>query len=152
MTKDDEDAASDPSPMRRRPGYLLRRAHQIHDALWAARVSQDTTPTQFAVLSVVAHLGRADQTAVAREASLDTSTAGAVVYRLIERGWLRAETSPLDRRRNLLSLTPDGEANYLRIARAATELTDDLVGPLPAPDREALIALLQRLVAAHERA
>ncbi len=152
MASEAVEATTDPSPMRRRPGYLLRRAHQIHDALWVAEVSQDTTPTQFAVLSVVAHLAHADQTAVAREASLDTSTAGAVVYRLIERGWLLAETSPSDRRRNVLSLTEDGEEQYLRLAAAATTLTDHLVAPLVEQDREALVELLQRLVRGHDGA
>ncbi len=138
--------ADDPSPMRHRPGYLLRRALQLHDALWAAQVSQDTTPTQFAVLSVVAHCGRCDQTTIAREASLDSSTAGAVVYRLVERGWLRSESSPTDRRRNVLELTELGEQNYLTIAPAATAMTDNLVEPLPARDQALLIDLLRRLV------
>jgi len=146
-----EPVADDPSPMTRRPGYLIRRVHQIHDAMWAARISQDTTPTQFAVLSVIAHLGSCDQTTVAREASLDTSTAGAVVFRLIERGWIRAQSSPVDRRRNVLQLTEEGERNYLRIAEEAAALTDDFVGALPANDREQLTALLRRLIAAHER-
>ncbi len=137
--------------MERRPGHLIRRVHQIHDALWSARVSQDATPTQFAVLSVVAHFGQCDQATVAREASLDTSTAGSVVLRLIDRGWLRAETSPSDRRRNLLRLTADGDEAYLRLAAAATALTGELVEPLGERDSATLIRLLQRLIEGHDR-
>jgi hypothetical protein len=58
VTQTDSEGPQDPSPMEYRPGHLIRRAHQIHDALWVSHVSQDATPTQFAVLSVVAHVGR----------------------------------------------------------------------------------------------
>ncbi len=141
--------------MEHRPGHLIRRAHQIHDALWVSQVaqaSQDATPTQFAVLSVVAHLGSCDQATIARSASLDTSTAGSVIYRLTERGWLRSEPSSADRRRNVLQLTPEGEEVYLRLAAAATAMTDQLQAPLEPAERAELIRLLRRLVAGHERA
>ena len=146
------DAAADPSPMEHRPGHLIRRAHQIHDALWSSQVSQDATPTQFAVLSVVAHLGTCDQATIARSASLDTSTAGSVVYRLTERGWLRSEPSAADRRRNVLQLTAEGEKVYLGLAAAATAMTDELQAPLEPVERAELIRLLRRLVAGRERA
>lgn len=145
------DQVADPSPMERRVGHLIRRVHQIHDALWSNRVSQETTPTQFAVISVIAHLGSCDQTTIARKASLDTSTAGAVAFRLIERGWISVKPSPVDRRRNVLQLTPEGERAYLRIAAEATALTDELVAPLPPEERAQLVDLLRRLVTAHER-
>lgn len=151
MTSTDREVSADPSPMEHRPGHLIRRAHQIHDALWVARVSQDFTPTQFAVLSVVAHLGKCDQATIARSASLDTSTAGSVVYRLTERGWLRAEESPTDRRRNMLQLTPEGERVYLRLAADATAMTEKLQAPLSTDEQSELVRLLRRLIAGHDR-
>jgi len=152
VTTSSRDQGADPSPMEHRPGHLIRRAHQIHDALWAAQVSQDATPTQFAVLSVVARLGSCDQATIARSASLDTSTAGSVVYRLTERGWLRSEPSPSDRRRNVLQLTPEGEEVHRRLAAAANAMTEELQAPLEPAERSELIRLLRRLVAGHERA
>jgi MarR family transcriptional regulator, lower aerobic nicotinate degradation pathway regulator len=95
--------------MRTQPGHLIRRAHQLHDALWASEVSKEITPAQFSVLTVGAEQGRCDQATIAREASLDTSTAGAVVFRLVKRGWLRVESDAADRRRNVLELTAEGE-------------------------------------------
>ncbi len=151
MTIADRPRADEPSSMEQRPGHLIRRVHQIHDALWSSRVSQDATPTQFAVLSVIHQLGSCDQTTAARVASLDTSTAGSVILRLIDRGWLRAESSPVDRRRNLLRLTPEGERSHARLQEAASSLTDDLVAPLAPQDRLHLVELLQRVIDGHER-
>jgi MarR family transcriptional regulator, lower aerobic nicotinate degradation pathway regulator len=132
--------------MRTQPGHLIRRAHQLHDALWASEVSKDVTPTQFAVLTVVAEQGRCDQATIAREASLDTSTAGAVVFRLVKRGWLRAGSDTADRRRNVLQLTGEGERLFMQISASAAAMTDHLVEPLAGPDRKALVALLAKLI------
>lgn len=130
-----------------KPGHLIRRAQQVHNVLWTTSVSRDVTPTQFSVLSVVASHPSGDQNALARMASLDTSTIGAVVNRLIERGWLAAGKDPGDRRRNLLTLTSEGERLHAEISELAAAMTDRMVAGLSQEDQEELLRLLQRLVA-----
>lgn len=132
--------------MHRRPGHLLRRAHQMHGALWAAQVSRDVTPTQFSALTVIAENSGCDQAAVAREASLDTSTAGDVVFRMVKRGWVQIDRDPVDRRRNLLSLTDLGRDLYASVDRSAASMTTQLVAKLSLEQREQLIDLLQQLL------
>lgn len=148
MTPSDREAcpAADVD-MRTQPGHLIRRAHQIHDALWASEVSKEVTPTQFSVLTVVAEHGRCDQATIAREASLDTSTAGAVVFRLVKRGWLRVESDAADRRRNVLELTAGGERLFVQISASAAAMTDRLVEPISEGERQVLVALLAKLIA-----
>src|SRR5262249_54802966 len=84
--------------MRATPGYLIRRAQQVHTAMWGATVI-DVTGPQYAVLAAVAQLGTADQAQIGEAASLDSSSAAEVVARLSARGWLAKEAEPEDRRR-----------------------------------------------------
>jgi len=135
--------------MTQRPGHLIRRVHQLHAALWASEVSKEVTPTQFAVLSAVVENPHGDQAMVSREASLDSSTAGSVIYRLVQRGWIQVDRDPADRRRNLLSLTPEGEAAHAEIAPAAAEMTEHLVGALDLAEQSTLVDLLGKIIGAH---
>ncbi|AXB44417.1 MarR family winged helix-turn-helix transcriptional regulator [Amycolatopsis albispora] len=134
----------------RHTGHLIRRAQQIHTYLWSAEVSKEVTSTQFAVLSAVALNPETDQNALSREVSLDTSTVGAVVNRLIDRGLLRRDRDPGDRRRNLLSLTDAGHALFGELSVRAARMTEGMVGCLPPEDREELVRILSRVVDAGE--
>jgi DNA-binding MarR family transcriptional regulator len=132
--------------MHARPGHLVRRVHQLHDSLWVARVSKDVTPTQFAVLSVIADRGTCDQTTIAREASLDTSTAGSVIARLVQRGWVRLQPDTVDRRRNVVQLSEEGARLHSTISRSAAAMTDVLMAPLKPSDQNAFVTMLTRLL------
>jgi DNA-binding MarR family transcriptional regulator len=82
--------------------------------------------------------------------SLDTSTVGDVVNRLIERGYVVRGRDRVDRRRNLLSLTDEGRRLHAVISVAAARMTERLVASLSEDDREDLVRILQRLVEAGE--
>jgi MarR family transcriptional regulator, lower aerobic nicotinate degradation pathway regulator len=71
--------------MHRTPGYLIRRAQQVHTAVWSS-VVRDVTGPQYAVLAAVAELGAPDQARIGERASLDASTTASVVDRLKEQG------------------------------------------------------------------
>lgn len=129
--------------LQERPGNLIRRVHQLHNALWAAEVSRDITSTQFAVLTAVQQNPNCDQATVSRIASLDPSTAGSVTYRLSQAGFVRIAADPIDRRRNLVSLSEDGERLFGEIAVAAAKMTDRLVSPLSDVEGAELVRLLK---------
>lgn len=132
--------------MHNRPGHLIRRAQQVHAALWLNMVSRDVTPTQFSALSVIAAHSRVDQVTVSREASLDTSTTGAVIERLIQRGWVLARNDPADRRRRLLSLTSTGVDVHRAVWSTAEEMTRRLTGCFEPAEQEQFVELLSRFV------
>lgn len=83
---------------------------------------------------------------MSREASLDTSTAGSVVFRLVQRGFIRLDKDPNDRRRNLLWLTETGEQLRQEIGARASAMTDRWVGGLDEAELELLVSLLQRVI------
>jgi len=87
---------------------------------------------------------------LSRQVSLDTSTVGDVVTRLMERGYLVRSRDSVDRRRNLLTLTDAGERLFAEISVAASRMTGGVVACLSPDDRDDLVRILQRLVAAGE--
>lgn len=136
--------------MRMRPGHLIRRAQQVHNHLWASTVSAEVTSTQFAVLSAIEAKPSIDQNTLSREASLDTSTTADVVNRLHDRGYVVRSRDREDRRRNLLTLSEDGERLFAEISVAAARMSDLLVECLTAEDRRRLIGILTQVVEAGE--
>lgn len=137
-------------PLTERPGFLIRRLHQIHTALFAERCAAfDVTPVQYSLLSALARRREADQTTLATDIALDRTTATGALVRLAARGLVERIASARDRRARDCRLTPSGAALLAAMepdARAAHEAT--LEGLDPA-DRATLVALLARLVALH---
>ena len=71
----------------RRPGFMIRRAHQMAVAIFLdeCRASRLTT-TQYGVLLILQRRPAIDQNTLARLLGLDRSTTGLVVRKLAERG------------------------------------------------------------------
>ena len=67
-------------------GHLVRRAQQVHTALWTAEFDGDLTGPQYALLSALSRQPSLDQRSAGRRASLDKSTAADVVARLQRSG------------------------------------------------------------------
>ena len=95
------------------PGHLIRRLHQISVSLFAARMAEaglDLTSVQYAALVTVRENPGLDQATLAGLIAYDRVTIGGVVERLVQKGLLRREVSPQDRRARVLTLTPAGQA------------------------------------------
>ena len=73
-------------------GYLIRRAQQLHAALWLREVG--ITSVQFGVLNVLALHPDIDQRTVGEHLGLDRSTIADLVARLETRGYLRRVRPP----------------------------------------------------------
>jgi hypothetical protein len=70
MTKKPDLKSKNYWPLRQRPGFLVRRLHQIHVALFQKRrAAFEITPLQYS-LSTLAEHGTADQTTLAAEVAL----------------------------------------------------------------------------------
>jgi DNA-binding MarR family transcriptional regulator len=123
-------------------GHLVRRAQQVHTAIWSEEFDRDLTGPQYALLSAVASTTMLDQRSAGQLASLDKSTAADVVARLQRNGWIAAEAHPVDRRRKTLALTPVARAALREITPRAQRVQDRLLAPLGPANRRALIRLL----------
>lgn len=126
-------------------GFLLRRAHQRHAAIFADRIPGDLTPPQFATLVKLAELGAQSQNLLGRRIALDASTVKGVVDRLSARGLVEVTQDPGDRRRVRVALTPAGRATVADAVPAALAVSAETLAPLSPEERDELLLLLTAL-------
>jgi DNA-binding MarR family transcriptional regulator len=130
-----------------RPGFLIRRLHQIHSAMFMDACREfGMTPLQYSVLSVVAEHPGLDQASLAQEVGIDRSNAADVMQRLQRAGLIRREAGTRDRRTKSTFLTDEGTALLERIDPIAREAHSALVETLPDRERNRFVTLLQQLV------
>ena len=129
-----------------RPGFLLRRAHQISAAVFEDECRElGLTPAQFGVLTVVqAHPGLG-QSSLARALGFDKVTVLRVLRGLEARGLVARTPAPDNRRNVSVALTPDGAAMLVRAQRPAEKAYKRLLAPLDRQQRAQLVELLQLL-------
>jgi DNA-binding MarR family transcriptional regulator len=132
----------------RRPGYLLRRAHQVAIAIFAQEAGHlSLTPPQHNALSAIKANPGCSQADVARSVGYDRATMGAVLVGLEARGLINRRGSAKDRRLKLLTITPRGQ-QLLDLAEPVTERINQRVIEILAPEeRETFVRLLAKIAA-----
>jgi DNA-binding MarR family transcriptional regulator len=129
-----------------RPGFLLRRAHQIAVGIFVDECAPyKLTPPQHSTLIVIGHCPGIDQAALARAIGFDRATIGQVVGGLEARGLLRRQNSRADLRRKTLVLTPQGRSLMRRAAAAIERTSERLLAPLNPSDRGTFVGFLLQL-------
>ncbi len=127
-------------------GFLLRRAHQRHAALFLeAMTDQGLTPTQFNALVRVIELGAVTQNHLGRLTAMDPATIQGVVRRLVERGLVQRRPDPDDRRATLLSPTAAGLARGTAAVATGRAVTEATLAPLSPAEQRTFLALLQKV-------
>ncbi|WP_233152095.1 MarR family winged helix-turn-helix transcriptional regulator [Marinibacterium profundimaris] len=126
-------------------GFLLRKAHQRSSLFFSDLVPSDLTPTQFSILFRLAEQGPMSQNSLGRSVAMDGATTKGVVDRLVGRGLLVTERDPSDRRRHIVSLTPDGLTILDQSIDRVREVSQATLAPLKPADRRTLLRLLRRL-------
>lgn len=131
----------------RSAGHLVRRAHQIHDTIFAEETAAfDITSPQYAALRVVAERPGIEQTALSDAIAYDRSTIGGLVDRLEAKGMMRRSPGTRDRRTKQLTLTPDGVALLRAVQARVPRVQQRMLAPLTADERATFTALLERVV------
>ena len=134
-----------------RPGFLLRRAHQLAVGLFEEECRElSLTPPQYGVLMIVAHASGCDQATVARGLGFDRVTTLRIVRGLQVRGLVAREPCTDDGRRLQLTLTVAGTATLARGSELAAGVSERLMAPLDGKERAQLQALLRKLCAGLE--
>jgi len=134
-----------------RPGYLVRRLHQIHVAMFLEECSEDNiTPIQYGLLSILASRPAMDQITLATELGIDRTNVADVLSRLEKRGLVARGHDDTDYRVRLAALTGKGRALVMRNNQAMKRAQTRLLAPLPEASREAFVRLLRDLVDAND--
>jgi len=129
-----------------RPGFLLRRAHQISAAVFEDECrSVGLTPAQFGVLSVLRASPGLDQSSLARALGFDKVTVLRVLRGLEGRGLIERAPAPASRRNLAISLSAAGLDLLKQAQEPAERAYSRLMGPLTAAQRAQLVEVLQVL-------
>jgi DNA-binding MarR family transcriptional regulator len=133
-----------------RPGFLVRRLHQIHVAMFFEECKvPNITPVQYALLTVLSVLPGLDQTALGQEVGLDRTTTADVVKRLEERGLVERRQNPEDRRTRHVHLTREGKAVVTSMRADMAHAQERLLLPLRPAQKKVFMELLSKLVEAN---
>jgi DNA-binding MarR family transcriptional regulator len=129
-----------------RPGFLLRRAHQISAAVFEDACGPlELTPAQFGVLTVLqAHPGLG-QSSLARALGFDKVTVLRVLRGLQARGLVTRAPAQDNRRNVSVTLTEEGATLLQRAQKPAEKAYRRLMAPLNEQQQEQLLELLQLL-------
>lgn len=142
--------SSPPHTIWDRPGYLIRRLHQIHVAMFIEQVADgQVTPIQFGLLSVLMMRPGIDQATIGEEMGLDPANVAEILKRLEDRGLVSRVVDPLNRRRKLCLTTPAGKKFVQRYQRDMQLSQQQLLEPLGPAERRIFLDLLARLVEAN---
>jgi DNA-binding MarR family transcriptional regulator len=137
--------------MYRRPGFLLKRCHQVAMAVFLEESRAfNVTQSQYGCLRALHEYPGIDQIALGRLVGLDRSTSAMVIRTLSGRGLIRRVVDDRDKRRMRLQLTFKGERLLADMAPAAARAQERVLKGLPAASREAFIAVLEAFLAGHK--
>lgn len=129
-----------------RPGFLLRRTHQISAAVFEnACASVGLTPAQYGVLTVLSSEPGLDQTRLARALAFDKVTVMRVCKGLEERGLIERRMAEHSRRQMAVVLTPAGKKLLQQARGPAEQAYQRLLSPLTPTQRQQLIEILETL-------
>jgi DNA-binding MarR family transcriptional regulator len=130
-----------------RPGFLVRRLHQISVAIFVDEMGDlDITPVQFGALSVVAANPGIDQSALAGNLGIDRANVADVVARLSSAGHVTRKASVTDRRVKNIYMTTSGHEHLAEANRRFSKVHRRLLDPLSPTERDTFLKLLMRLI------
>lgn len=143
----DEGAGTSFGPMVDELGFHLRRAQVSAFKHFAQTVTaaENITPGLYGMLQVIANNSGLTQSRLAEVMEVDRSSIVKVVNALEDKGLIRRDAAPNDRRSYHLRMTPEGRLALRRIEEAVARQDREFSAGLSEDARKLLITLLKRL-------
>ena len=128
-----------------RPGYLVRRLHQIHIGLFADECGNvDLTPVQSAILTVLQGGEEMDQLTLSTSVGIDRTSGADVIRRLERRGLVTRHESSFDRRVKIVKITEQGKIYIAKVRPLVAKAQERLIAPLTDEERAEFYRLINK--------
>lgn len=123
---------------------LARASHNLNTEITAALEDIGLQPRAHCVLKAAAD-GAYTQIDLARLSGLDKTTMVTLMDDLEAAGLAERRPAPEDRRKRVIAVTPAGKAKVREADEVVGRVRDDVLGALPAAERDAFMESLARL-------
>jgi MarR family transcriptional regulator, lower aerobic nicotinate degradation pathway regulator len=133
------------------PTWLLSRANARAQSIRSeALAAAGSSGYLVRVLASLADEGLASQAELSRRTGIDPSDVVAAVKHLETRRLITRQRDPRDARRNVITLTRQGQTELAGLDRLVAAIQDRVLAALSAPERAELTRLLAKLTAGNE--
>jgi MarR family 2-MHQ and catechol resistance regulon transcriptional repressor len=125
---------------------ILMKAHRALAQVDARSIAASKLGlSDFAVLEILLHKGPLPVNTIGRQVMLTSGSITTAVDRLEEKGLVRRQASPDDRRVTFVTLTAPGRALIRRVFKVHADRLETLFEPLSESERSTLAKLLKKL-------
>ncbi|MDI9896338.1 MarR family transcriptional regulator [Rhodococcus sp. IEGM 1381] len=135
-----------PERVRRLPSWVLNHVAMRANRVVASHLEHSGRRSDYAVLASLEESGPASQAELARRLAIDRGDLVGLLDRITEEGLARREPDTSDKRRNVITVTPDGRDKLVQLDKEIEAAQEDLLRPLDPDERTLLIDLLWRLL------
>ncbi|MGE0211894.1 MAG: MarR family winged helix-turn-helix transcriptional regulator [Parvibaculaceae bacterium] len=147
MPESDAAVETDYPDLWSRPGYLVRRLHQIHVGIFADECRAfDLTPVQYGLLTVLQERGPLDQVSLSSEVGIDRTSGADVMRRLERRGIVERTRSAQDRRANTVRITALGARLVREMQGSMARAQQRFLAPLDPAERRLFTRMMQKII------
>jgi len=134
-------------PVHESPGHLIRRCHQIAIGLFLDTYNKyGITSPQLSILMVVKDRPGIDQTQLSGLVALDRTNTATTLTRLEQKGLVRRESRPPDRRTRHVYITEAGETLLRNLPSEPEAVSDRLLDELNPAERYLFVEILKKIV------
>jgi MarR family transcriptional regulator, lower aerobic nicotinate degradation pathway regulator len=131
-----------------RPTWLLSRANaRSHAVLTDAFAAEGVRGYHFRLLAALDQYGPSSQADLGRHTGIDRSDVVATLNELVAHELVQREPDPMDRRRNVITITRRGAVALERLDAVLDDVQDAVLEPLTPNERKILTRLLAKLIA-----
>jgi MarR family transcriptional regulator, lower aerobic nicotinate degradation pathway regulator len=138
-----------PTRLRDRPTWLISRAYARSTGLLNAGFESRGNGLRgyhYRLLAALDEWGPASQADLGRNTGIDRSDVTAALAELETRGLIERSVDPEHRRRNIVTLTPEGVEQLSDLDAVVDAIQDELMAPLTVAQRRQFVALIRRLL------
>lgn len=144
-------AQSDRTPdrIKNRPTWLISRAFARSSAMLSAGFEARGNGLRgyhYRLLAALEQWGPASQADLGRDTGIDRSDVTAALTDLEARGLIERRVDPENKRRNIVTITPDGIRELGVLDSVVASVQDDLLAPLTPAQQRQFVGLLTRLL------